>query len=417
MKVTTRVERDSIAILSGKAEGIARMTLGEFLPRRFLSNGHLMTIVGNYIPRKYALPVEEAWFVEVEPASEGRRSTVIRCDCDWQAPEVRRERLTLVLVHGLEGSSRSQYILGTATRAWAAGCNVVRMNMRSCGGTDDLSPGIYHSGRSEDVAAVVDGLVREHGLRSIALAGFSMGGNLVLKYAGERSIAIPLKPTDGLNGARSDENLSLRTSLNGGRPGGFPYPSGRDVGQPRFNGSRVSPGLPAEVFAVVGVSPLMDLAPSSKALHEQANRIYEWKFLRNMLRRFRHKIELFPEIYRAEGLQALAGIRSMRDFDQNIVARYGGFADADDYYATVASSRWADQLAVPTLIIHALDDPFIRMLPSTREALLANEHVTLVETRHGGHCAFLSDEQGGDKHWAEKMLVEWLVGGVGAGEV
>ena len=169
--------------------------LGEFRPRRFLSNGHLMTIVGNYIPRVYALPVEEPWFVEVEPASESRRSTVLRCDCDWQPVEARRERLTLVLVHGLEGSSRSQYILGTATRAWAAGCNVVRMNMRSCGGTDELSPGIYHSGRSEDVAAVVDGLVREHGLSGIALVGFSMGGNLVLKYAGEVSSANPLKPT------------------------------------------------------------------------------------------------------------------------------------------------------------------------------------------------------------------------------
>ena len=380
MKVTTNVERDSIAILTGKAEAIARVPPGEFLPRRFLSNGHLMTIVGNYVPRKHELPVEEAWFVEVEPASEGRRSTVIRCDCDWQPAEVRRERLTLVLVHGLEGSSRSQYILGTASRAWLAGCNVVRMNMRSCGGTDELSPEIYHSGRSEDVAAVVDGLVREHGLGSIALAGFSMGGNLVLKYAGERSSPKPMSQLQG-------------------------------HGAPAFA------GLPAELCAVVGVSPLMDLAASSKALHEPANRVYEWKFLRNMLRRFRKKVGLFPEIYRAEGLQALAGIRSMRDFDQNIVARYGGFADADDYYATVASSRWAGRFMVPTLIIHALDDPFIRMLPSTREALLANEKVTFVETLRGGHCAFLSDEQGSDKHWAEKMLVEWLVGGVGRGEV
>ena len=346
----------TVELVKEAAEAVAGVgrALEEFRPRRFLNNGHIMTIVGNYIPRKYQLPVEEPWFVEVESAAMGRRSTVIRCDCDWQAPKVRRERLTLVLVHGLEGSSTSQYILGTATRAWAAGCNVVRMNMRSCGGTDELSPGIYHSGRSEDVAAVVSGLVREHGLGAIALAGFSMGGNLVLKYVGE---------------------------------------AGADA--------------PAELRAVVGVSPLMDLAVSSKALHEPANRIYEWKFLRNMLRRFRRKAALFPEIYSVEGLD---GIKSMRDFDQNIVARYGGFADADDYYATVASSRWAGTLAVPTLIIHALDDPFIRMLPTTREALLANPKVTLVETDRGGHCAFLSGERGGDKHWAEKMLVEWLVG-------
>jgi predicted alpha/beta-fold hydrolase len=329
-------------------------TLGDFQPGRWFRNGHVMTIVGNYLPRKHQLPLEEPWFVEVEPAAEDRRSTLVRCDCDWQPEEVRQDRLTLVLVHGLEGSSRSQYILGTATRAWGLGCNVVRMNMRSCGGTDELSPGIYHSGRSEDVAAIVGGLVRDFRLRSIALVGYSMGGNLVLKYAGERS-----------------------------------------------------EGVPAELCAVVGVSPLMDLAPSSKALHLPANRVYEWKFLRGMLRRFRRKVELFPSLYTRDGLDE---IRSMRDFDQNIVARYGGFAGADDYYATVASSRWASRLAVPTLIIHAVDDPFIVMLPSTRAALLANRQVTFIETRHGGHCAFLSTERGSDRHWAEKTLVNWLVG-------
>ena len=215
---------------SVQAKTIDAVELGEFQPGRFLSNGHLMTIAGNYLPREHELPPEEQWFVEVEPASKARRSTVLRCDCDWQPAEVRRERLTVVLVHGLEGSSRSQYILGTSARAWAAGCNVVRMNMRSCGGTDELSPGIYHSGRSEDVAAVVAGLAREQGLAAIALVGFSMGGNLVLKYAGEAGAAAP-----------------------------------------------------PELRAVAGISPLMDLAPSSKALHEPANRIYEWKFLRGMV--------------------------------------------------------------------------------------------------------------------------------------
>jgi uncharacterized protein len=333
---------------------ISTATLGEFQPRRFLRNGHLMTITGNYLPRKYVLPQEEQWFVEVEAASPGRRSTLIRCDCDWQPEAVRRDRLTLLLLHGLEGASRSQYILGTATRAWAAGCNVVRMNMRSCGGTDELSPGIYHSGRSEDVAAVVDGLVREFGLRSIVLVGYSMGGNLVLKYVGE---------------------------------------AGADA--------------VAELRAAVGISPLMDLAPSSKALHEPANRIYEWKFLRGMLRRFRRKIEIYPEIYSADGLDR---IRSMRDFDHNIVARYAPFADADDYYQRVASSRVADRLAVPTLIIHALDDPFIRILPGTRRTLIENDNVTFIETRYGGHCAFVSPGAGSDRHWAEKTLVEWAIG-------
>jgi predicted alpha/beta-fold hydrolase len=336
----------------------ATAEFGDYLPRRFLANGHLMTIVGNFFPRKHELPVEEPWFVEVEPASADRRATLVRCDCDWQPPEVRRERLTLVLVHGLEGSSSSQYVLGTATQAFGAGCNVVRMNMRSCGGTDELSPGIYHSGRSEDVAAIVDGLIREHGLQVIAVVGYSMGGNLVLKYAGEAGEAAP-----------------------------------------------------PELRAAVGISPLMDLAASSRALHEPSNRFYERRFLRNMLRRFQKKTELYPEIYSEAGAEAIRAVRasgSMRGFDQHIVARYGGFSDADDYYTRVASSRFAGRLAIPTLVIHSLDDPFIRMEPSTRETLIANDNVTFLETRHGGHCAFLSPEPGTDKHWAEKTLVAWL---------
>ncbi len=351
------LQTGAVQTATAQTEVVRAAQAGEFRPGRFLRNGHLMTIVGNYLPREHALPPEEPWFVEAEPASQAtavspaRRSTVLRCDCHWQPAEARRERLTVVLVHGLEGSSRSQYILGTSSRAWAAGFNVVRMNMRSCGGTDELSPGIYHSGRSDDVAAVVAGLAREHGLRDIALVGFSMGGNLVLKYAGEL-------------------------------------------------------GPAPELRAVVGISPLMDLAPSSKALHLPQNRVYEWKFLRGMLRRFRKKVGLFPELYSFDGLDK---IKSMRDFDQNVVARYGGFADADDYYQTVASSKFAGDLALPTLILHALDDPFIRMLPSTRAALLANPNVAFLETRYGGHCAFLSPERGSERHWAEKTLVEWLV--------
>jgi uncharacterized protein len=174
--------------------------------------------------------------------------------------------------------------------------------------------------------------------------------------------------------------------------------------------------VPGQLKAVVGVSPLMDLAPSSAALHEPQNRIYEWHFLRAMKERVRRRKAMYPRIY---GDAPIEKIRTMRDFDNEIVARYGGFRDADDYYATVASSRHAGQLAVPTLIVHALDDPFIRMLPSTSAALRANPRVTFFETRHGGHCAFLerSDPSlvNDDGRWAEKTLLRFLLQ-YGAGE-
>jgi predicted alpha/beta-fold hydrolase len=160
--------------------------------------------------------------------------------------------------------------------------------------------------------------------------------------------------------------------------------------------------IPDYIKAAVGVSPAMDLAASADALHDVANRAYEWKFLRGLRRRFRRKAELFPDIYSTEGLERIA---TLRQFDDRITARYSGFTGADDYYSRCSSSNWAAQIAVATLVLHALDDPFVRMLPPTREALLNNSQVRLVETAHGGHCAFLAQPDGYDGYWAEKMLL------------
>lgn len=325
--------------------------VGSFIARRALGNGHLQTLAGNFLRRNLVLPEPERLLVEVEGPVAGYGPSYLLCHCHWQPEEVRPQRLTVVLVHGLEGSSSSQYMIGNTARALAAGFNVVRMNMRSCGGTDDICPTIYHSGRSNDVAAVVRKIIAEQKLQAIALVGYSMGGNLVLKFAGESA-------------------------------------------------------PPPELKAVVGVSPLTDLAISSAALHEPANRIYEWHFLRNMVARVRRRAVLFPAIY---GNAAVEKIRTMRHFDEHIVARYGGFADADDYYYSVASSQYADRLSTPTLILHSQDDPFIRMLPTTRNALIANPSVTFIETKQGGHCAFLASPQPGDDgRWAEKTLLNFL---------
>ena len=213
----------------------------------------------------------------------------------------------------------------TLLAPWKAGCNVVRMNMRSCGAGQEFSPTIYHAGRSEDVAVVMAEMARTHLIRSFALVGYSMGGNLVLKLAGELGTATP------------------------------PW-----------------------LKAVVGVSPLMDLVASSAAVHEPQNLLYATRFLADLVKHIRHQAELYPDLYTAEGLNK---IRTLRQFDEQIVARYGGFAGAEDYYRSVASSNWVQDIDVPTLILHALDDPFIRMTPETRAKILANTRVRLVETR------------------------------------
>jgi len=307
-------------------------------------SGHAQTIVGNFLPRRNFLPPAEERLFPVEPEVQ------VLCHCHWQTD--RRSATTLVVVHGLEGSSESQYVIGTGSKAWLAGMNVVRMNMRNCGDTEHLGPTLYNSSMSADVGAVAKTLIAEDNLQRLAFVGYSMGGNLVLKLLGEW---------------------------------------GADA--------------PQQVKAAVGVSPAIDLAPSADALHHPANRVYEWKFLRGLRRRLLRKAALFPDRY---DVRHLRGMRSLRDFDDQITARYSEFSDAQDYYIRAAAARVVDRIAVPTLVLHALDDPFIRLLPETRDKLLHNRHITLIETAHGGHCAFLAAANGYDGRWAERQAIAFI---------
>src|SRR5437868_6684317 len=198
----------------------------EFVPRRGLRSPHLQTLAGNFLSRKDDLPKPEERLFRVADGVQ------VLCHCHWQRE--RQTAMTLVIVHGLEGSSNSQYVVGTSNKAWQAGMNVVRMNMRNCGGTEHLGPTLYHSGLSADVAAITKTLIAEDSLQRIALAGFSMGGNLVLKCAGEWGASAP-----------------------------------------------------PQVRAIAGVSPAMDLSASVDALHRWQNRMYEAKCMWGLNRRAR----------------------------------------------------------------------------------------------------------------------------------
>jgi predicted alpha/beta-fold hydrolase len=326
-----------------------------FHPRPWLTNGHLQTIAGNFLPRPKALPAPDCEFVEISPAHGRQISTQILCECHWRPLNERSSAPTVIVLHGLEGSSRSQYVIGNATKLWRAGCNVVRMNMRNCGGTEKLTPTLYHSGMSGDVNAVMQHFVAKYSLTSVALIGYSMGGNLVLKLAGE-----------------------------------------------------LGSSSPKYLKAVVGVSPAMDLGASADALHEPANRIYERRFLRALLKRFRRKAFLFPRAFDPSRSDAIS---SLREYDDKITALYSGFRNADDYYFRAAAARVLDRIVVPTLLIHACDDPFVRIIPETRASIEGNPHITLLETAHGGHCAFLATPEpanGNDGYWAEHQALRFI---------
>ncbi len=305
----------------------------------------MQTVASFLIPRRFNLPVPEERLIEVAPGIQ------VLCHCHWQAD--RAKPLTIIIVHGLEGSSESQYVLGVTEKALAAGMNVIRYNQRSCGGTDVLAPVLYHSGLSNDVAAVAREVIARDGVSHLALAGFSMGGNLVLKLAGEWG----------------------------------------SQGPPQFR-------------AVAACCPAMDLAASADALHEPANRIYELYFLFNLRRRMMRKASLFPGHF---DVGRMRGMRSLRDFDHQITAYYCGFSGADDYYARASAAQVVERISAPALIVHAANDPFVRILPETRRKIGSNPNIAFIETEDGGHCAFLGSRNGQDGgFWAESQIVNFL---------
>jgi predicted alpha/beta-fold hydrolase len=306
-----------------------------------------MTIAANFWPRSCPrLAPSVSRFFEVEPGSK------VRGECHWQENPDRHP--TLALLHGLEGSSESGYMRGTAEKAWVAGFNVVRLNQRNCGGTEKFTPTLYHSGLSGDIRAVLLELIGRDALPEIFAAGFSMGGNLVLKMAGEFGDAAP---------------RGLR--------------------------------------AVVAVAPAVDLAACADALAEPRNFLYERHFVKRLKRHMRRKAGLFPERYPLDGLHR---VRTVREFDDVITARFCGFRSADDYYARSSAGRLLARIRRPALILAAQDDPVVPFRSFQNPALRENPNITFLAPRSGGHCAFISQVGGEERFWAEARIIEFCGG-------
>jgi uncharacterized protein len=326
------------------SERVLRLPTREFEVHPWLRNPHLMTVVGAYWPRNLsALPQATERLFEVETGTQ------LLAKCHWQAAPIRHA--TLVLVHGLEGSSESHYVLGIASKAFAAGLNVVRVNQRNCGGTEHLTPTLYEAGLSRDYRAILEELIGKDELPEIFFAGYSMGGNLVVKMAGEY----------------------------GARP-------------------------PRELQGVCAVCPSLDLAASCDASDDTRNLLYKWHFLWSFRRRMRRKARLFPERYHAAHLWRL---RTMRQWHEAITAPACGYRDAADYYYRASALRVVDQIRVPTLILTAQDDPMIPIATFRDRRIVGNPFIRLVTPKQGGHCGFVSRHSGDERFWAESRVVEF----------
>ena len=268
-----------------------------FEPHRLFVGGHAQTLAAYAWPYRYRFKpaVDQERLFEVETGVR------VLAHCRWQPAA--REHPTLLLWHGIEGSTSSGYMPSTAEKAFRAGFNVVRVNLRNCGGTEHLTPTLYHAGLSGDLRAVVAELIERDGLERIFIAGFSLGGNMVLKCAGEY----------------------------GANP-------------------------PPELLGVCAISPSVDPAASVAAIMLRSNWIYHRNFVSRLCKKIYTKHKLFPELY---DISRISKVRTLRDFDEYYTSKAHGFAGADDYYQKSSSLNVMDQIRIPTLILHAEDDPFI----------------------------------------------------------
>ena len=319
---------------------------GDYTPLPRWKGGHWMTLYAWGKPRHFPrLPRAQPRYFDVAPG------TRVLAQCHWQMHPW--ERPTIILLHGLESSGDAHYVRGISDKAFSAGFNAVRLNQRNCGGTEHLSDSLYHSGLTHDPLAVMRELITVDGLTSFAFVGYSLGGNLTLKLAGDF----------------------------GANP-------------------------PKELCAVCAVSPTMDLAECVEALERPGNQIYQRHFVRNLKKRMRRKIRAFPDKFSAKGLPT---VRTIREFDEAYTAPFHGFAGASDYYQRASAMRVIDKISVPALIISAADDPFVPPGPFRDAAVSGNPHITVALTRRGGHCGFVEERAGSyDGYWAEREVVAFL---------
>jgi predicted alpha/beta-fold hydrolase len=314
-----------------------------FRPR--FRGGHRQTLYAWARRRRFPrLPDPVARYFDVTPDAR------VLAHCHWH--DRPQDHPTFILLHGLEGSSHAHYMAGIADKAWRAGWNVVRLNQRNCGGTEHLSRGLYHSGLTGDPLFVMRELIERDGFHALAVAGYSLGGNLALKLAGEL----------------------------GAEP-------------------------PPQLRAVCAVSPTMDLANCVQALERRTNFPYQWNFVRNLKARMRRKAAAYPSDY---STQPLGRVWTVRAFDEEYTAPHHGFRDAADYYHRASALRVIERIRIPTLILTSENDPFVPTDAFRVPPLTTNGHITTVITPDGGHCAFV--EAGSpdyDGYWAEREIVRF----------
>ena len=253
----------------------------------------------------------------------------------------------VLLCHGLEGSSQSQYIHGNARLLSSQNWDILAMNYRFCSGRINKQLTLYHSGATYDLDTVIQYFLPQYD--EIVLVGFSLGGNLVLKYCGERG-----------------------TSLN------------------------------PKVRKAVAISVPVQLAAGARQIAKKSNLIYSWNFLKTLKSKLRQKQQQYPD---AIDVDEIDKVRTIFEFDDTFTGPLHGFENAMDYYTQNSSLQYLNSIQIPTLIINALNDPFLPEECYPYEAASQNEHLSLITPQYGGHVGFGGRE---NHYWSEKCIAEFL---------
>jgi predicted alpha/beta-fold hydrolase len=315
-------------------------TVPPYRPAWFVPGRHLRTLWGKFVRRRPRIPTAvERWTTPDDDVLLIHRL------------HGTAERPLLVLLHGLEGSPHSHYARGLLARAHGLGWSAAALVFRTCGGEMNQTRRFYHSGETSDLDFVIRRLTSDLPRTPIVLAGFSLGGNVLLKWLGERGGNVP--PT---------------------------------------------------VRAAAAVSVPYDLARGSRYINRGFSRLYEQHFLRTLVRKATVKRKRFPDIVPEVNL---ATLRTMWDFDDAVTAPVHGFRDATDYYERSSSLRWLHQIRVPTLLLSADDDPFLPsvVLDEVRAAARENDALHCEFVERGGHVGFIA----GNLPWRPLYWAEWRV--------
>ena len=319
-----------------------------FTPAWWLPSGHLQTLWNPFCRRSPALDRkrERLWLADGD-----------FIDLDWHGPEDLAAPLVLVL-HGLTGSSNSHYVLGLQRQLAERGRASVAINWRGCSGEPNLLPRAYHSGASDDLAEVVAHLQKSRPEAALQAVGYSLGGNVLLKYLGETGDTTPLQ-------------------------------------------------------RAVAVSVPFRLDQCADRIGLGFSRVYQAHFMREMTAYVRDKQRLFARQGNAEHLSTLERLGSLRglhtfwDFDGRFTAPLHGYADASDYYRRASSRYFLADIRIPTVLIQAEDDPFVfrHSVPETTE-LSASTMLELHQS--GGHVGFVEGSPLKPRYYLERRIPQWL---------